>query len=387
MKIQKIARGLALLLCAVLLLSLCSCAKAGDARPNGIANKVVATAGNVEIYYDSLYFITMTRIKEMKTAYGENVFDDPGQVTALQQFVQENLLTESEALISLAKDHGIEVDQGDVGAAVQERMEQIMETVFENDRDAYIESLNAEYLTDRYVRTYLAVEENLAEALVNQMLQSGEIPDDDATASALIHSDDMVRTVHVFIDRYNGKSDEENRANITAVWQKIAAAADKDARIDAMNDAIGGVYNEDYGDTLGNGYYIARGEADAAYEAAAFQLPDFGVSDVVETADGYYVIMRKPKDDAYINANFESLKQKTYYVTLNGKVNERLAAMELNMTDFGRELDLLDLPEVDADGGEVLFWVSVSLCGIIGVGAVVAIVWLVVRKLRQRKAK
>ena len=116
-------------------------------------------------------------------------------------------------------------------------------------------------------------------------------------------------------------------------------------------------------------------------------MPDFGVSDVVETADGYYVIMRKPKDDAYINANFESLKQKTYYVTLNGKVNERLAAMELNMTDFGRELDLLDLPEVDADGGEVLFWVSVSICGIIGVGAVVAIVWLVVRKLRQRKAK
>ena len=97
--------------------------------------------------------------------------------------------------------------------------------------------------------------------------------------------------------------------------------------------------------------------------------------------------MALPKDEDYVTQNFESLKQKTYYIALNEMVDERLEEMPLEMTDYGRGLDLLDLPAVDADGGEALIAVLVSLGAVLVVGGVVLVVFLVRRKHGKKPAK
>lgn len=383
MHTKKICRILAALLLVVLLVSLCGCSPARKARPNARANKVVATAGELEITYDTLYYITMTRIHELKRTYGEDVLKDPAAQEELKTFVMAQLFGKAEALLLLAAERDVSITTGDVGEKVQADMEAILanEATFNGDRKAYIESLNAEYLTDKYVRTYIAVEEYLPAALVEKMLQTGEIDDADDTARDLINGNDFLRTVHVFIDKTDGiYTPEEDLAHANQIRDAIATQPDAAGRYQEMRRAIGGQYNKDMGDTTGDGYYFARGEMRSEYEAAAFALEEYGVSPVVETTEGYYIIMRMPKDAAYIESNFQMLKEKTYYVALNEMVNEKLSTVSPELTKFGASLDLLSLPAVDADGGEVAFVVGVVLAVAVGTGAVVAVALLLIRK-------
>lgn len=387
MHMKKICRVLAVLLLAVMLASLCGCSPARKVRPNARANKVVATAGELEITYDALYYITMTRIHELKRVHGEDVLSDPVKQEELKAFVRAQLFSKAEALLLLAEEYGISITSGEIGAEVQADMEAILanEKTFNNDRDAYIASLNAEYLTDRYIRTYLAVEEYLPIALVQEMLERGDIDDSDEAARNLINGNDFLRTVHVFIDKNDGiYTPEEDLAHANQLRDKIAAQPDAAGRYKEMRLAIGGQYNKDMSDTTGDGYYFARGEMTAEYEEAAFVLEEYGVSPVVETADGYYIIMRMPKDAAYIERNFQALKEKCYYVTLNAMVNEKLNTVPLKMTKFGESLDLLNLPAVDADGGEAAFVAGVVAAVVAGVGIAVGVALLLIRKRGQR---
>lgn len=360
----RISAGLLAVL--LLLLSLVSCVAARPLHASPRAKKAVATAGDVEILYEELYFIAMNRIEELKKTHGENVLADKEQVEALEKFVWENLLTRETALISLGYQYGLDVHEGDIADNVQTLMDGIMEDNFENDRDAYINSLAEMHMTDHYARRYFGVEEYLANAIVLEMLYRGEVETDDEKVLAAINSERFIRTVHVFISKTDAAyTAEEDRAHAEEIRAEIAAAADDAARYRAMFEAIGGKYNNDFGDPLGHGYYFTRGEMKAAYEDAAFALPEYGVSDVVEIDEGFYVIMRLPKDAAYITENFETLKEKSYFVTLNQKVEEQLAAMTLEKTRFGEGLDFANLPAIDPDGGSTVIVIAAAVGGVL----------------------
>ncbi len=392
---RTILRRLSALFFALLMLcSLVGCSSSGGVRASLRAEKAVAKAGNIKIPYENLYYMTMTRIAEMKAAHGEDVFENEAERAALESFVKENLITRDEALISVGLDYGLDFEKGDMAEEIEAQMSDVIENNFAGDRDAYIESLNAAFLTDRYVRSYIAVSDYLPTAIVNEMIAKNELDFSDEYALEIINGknengeDHFIRTVQVFIDKNNKLySDEENRAHIKEIHDTVAAATSNEARYAAMAAAIGGKYNNDFGDLMGNGYYFARGEMQAAYEAVAFVLPEWGVSDVLETEDGFYVIMRLPKQAAYIEENLESLKGKIYFIVLNDKVDARLAELEsdLEMTRFGKSLDYMELPAIDAGGGEVLY--AVLLVGGISVGisAVLLIGWRALRKTRAKR--
>lgn len=387
MKIKKTIRLCAMLLALVMTASLCGCSTSGAMRPTALANKVVAKAGDVDITYDSLYYVTMTRIKELKIVYGEDALSDPQRRAELDTFVKENLLTRAEGLISLGRDYGLDIEKGDIASSVQAEIDTMLQGSFDGDKDAYAEGLNAMFMTDRYLRAYLATENYLSKAIVNEMLMRGEIDDSDEKAWELIRSKDFLHTVHIFIDRGNGKTDEENRANAEMLRAKIAAKATNEERYAEMRKELGGAYNNDYYDLLGNGYYFTRGETDSVYENAAFALNDYEVSSVIENIEGYYIIMRLPKDEAYINGHFQELKEKAYYVKLNDMVDQRLSTMTLEMTRYGEGLDLMDLPPIDADGGEGAFIAAIVISSVICVGALFAVVYMISKKKGKLKKK
>ena len=125
MKIKKTIRLCAMLLALVMTASLCGCSTSGAMRPTALANKVVAKAGDVDITYDSLYYVTMTRIKELKIVYGEDALSDPQRRAELDTFVKENLLTRAEGLISLGRDYGLDIEKGDIASSVQAEIDMI----------------------------------------------------------------------------------------------------------------------------------------------------------------------------------------------------------------------------------------------------------------------
>lgn len=381
---KRTPRIVVLLLAAMLLLvSLTSCGAARPVYASPRATKTVATVGDVEILYEELYFITMRYIGELKLTYGENALDDEAHRRELEEFVWASLVSRDTALISLGYEYGIDVYKGDIADSVQTFMDTMIADNFEGDRKAYIEELATIYMTDHYARKYIGVEYYLANDIVIEMAKREELCTDEATILATLRSDKFIRTVHVFISKTNGMyTDAENRAHAAELHAAITATADEDLRFNAMFDAIGGKYNNDFGDPLGKGYYFTYGEMDEAYEKAAFALADFGVSDVVETDDGYYIIMRLPKDEAYIDQHFETLRDKSYFVTLNQKVDEKLADMTLSKTKFGEKLDLTNLAPIDPDGGNVLI-VTVSIA--VGVAVTVGVAILFLRARKKRK--
>ncbi|MBR3862317.1 MAG: hypothetical protein IKM42_01520, partial [Clostridia bacterium] len=236
--------------------------------------------------------------------------------------------------------------------------------------------------TDHYARQFFGVENYLANSIVIEMAERGELVTDEATVLTTLNGDKFIRTMHVFISNSNKLyTDAENRAHAAEIQAAIAACTDNDARYEAICDAIGGKYNNDFGDPLAKGYYFTYGEMDEAYENAAFALAEYGVSDVVQTDDGYYIIMRLPKDAAYITENLETLRDKSYFVTLNQKVDEKLATMTLTKTNFGEKLVLTELAPIDPDEGNQLIVIGAIVAGVVLVGG--GAVWL----LKTRKKR
>lgn len=381
---RKGIRIAALLLAVLCCLPFAGCGSASaKVKADRVATRVVATAGGVDIYYDELYYLAMNRIRERKAELGEGAMESAGEREALAAFVRENLLGKTHALISVGYDYGIDLTKGDIADEVQSEMDDILKNTFGDDRKAYIRSLNEDYLTDRYVRQYIGAEEFLATEIILAMLEKGEIDDSEETANRVIHSDEIIRTVQVFLD----KSDAANTRELAeSIHAEIAAAENDDARYDAMRRAIAGKYNDDFAD-VGNGYYFLRGEMDTAYEKAAFKLANYEVSGVVETEDGYYIIMRLPKSEEYITSHYQELKEKSYIVQLNQKVDERFAGMHLEMTKFGASLDVCSLPSLDAggrDGTPVWLIVVISVAGVALVGGVV---YLIRKKTGKGAAK
>ena len=381
---KRMTRMLAFLLAVMLLLiSLTSCSAASPVYASPRAKRVVATVGDVEILYEELYFITMHYIEELKRAYGENALDDQARRDELDAFVWASLVSRETALISLGYEYGLDVHKGDIADSVQEIMDSVIEQNFAGDRKAYIEDLAKTYMTDHYARQYFGVENYLANSIVIEMAERGEFVTDEAAVLETLNSDKFIRTMHVFISNSNKMyTDAENRAHAAEIQATIAACSDNDARYEAMCDAIGGKYNNDFGDPLANGYYFTHGEMEDAYEAAAFALAEYGVSDVVEAEDGYYIIMRLPKDTTYINEHFETLRDKSYFVTLNQKVDEKLATMTLAKTNFGEGLNLADLAPIDPDGGNELIIAVAIVAGVLLVGGA-AVLFFRVRKKRK----
>lgn len=363
-----------LLLCTVLSFGGCSATR--DLRPSAHADKVVATAGDVDIYYDELYFLAMSRIKELKEEYGEDALTDPAVKAELESFVQENLLTRSHALLQVAKDFGVEIDKGELADTVEARIDTILAESFAGDRDAYVQSLNEMYLTERYVRTYLATEEYLASYVITEMLERGTLDDSNETALSYIKGDDVTRVYQVLIEKRNYVSEEAALAKATELQAKVAACTDDATREKEMRLAMQfSTYIDD-----GNGLYFARGEMEQGFEDAAFALPLYGVSEVMQVEGGYSFVMRLPKDDAYITENFNMLKQKAYYIELNKMVEEKLATLTLTMTKYGDSLDLTALPAIDADGGATTHTVVVvCVCAVLVAGVGVAVYFLLRR--------
>lgn len=367
-------RATALLLLLLLTFSLVSCSASRAARASTRAGRVVATAGESDILYENLYYLAMTRIAEMKRVYGDTVFENPEERAALEQFVKENLVTKNDAMLSIGADFGLAYNKGEIGDDVQERMDGIIENYFKGDRDAYIESLNAEYLTDRYVRRYLAATEFMPAAIIEAMLIEGRLNDSDDAARATINGENFIRVSEILIESRNYKDDAAAKARAQGLRDRVAAKGSVEDRLDEWGEIW--VYGTQ-AEATGDGIYFARGEMEKSFEEAAFSLEDYGVSEVLKVDGGYCILMRMPKDAAYIDEHFEELKQKTYYVTLNAMVEERLAAMPLVMTDFGSSLDLFELSVVDADGGDTLMaWLLVI--GAVLLAAGVAVLVLVV---------
>lgn len=373
------------LLSALLLFSFSSCSVSGQLHASPRAGKTVAKAGNVKILYEELYYFAMNKRAEMVAEEGEHVFDDPEKRTELENFVWGKLLTRETALRSVGEDYGLSVYDGELSDNIKNDIDALVRENYNGDRKTYVRALEGGYLTDHYLRMIVGVSDYLSASIVLNMMKRGEVDTSDEAVWKAARSSALIRTIHVFLSNDNGRTDAENRANAEALAARVAAVGSDAERLAAMRTEVGGKYNNDFGDTTGDGYYFGRGEMESAYEDAAFALPLYGVSGAVKGSGGYYVIMALPKEESYLENHLEELKDALCYVELNNRVDARLAEMKLEKTAFGSSLDLLNLPPIKANGGAFLFVLAWILLAFLILGVIFLVGFLCTRKKRKGK--
>ena len=292
---------------------------------------IVANADGNPIYLEEVRYFARNFRLEIEKKYGEGIFEDEEYRSMLTERVEQAML-ENAAFLSLCDEYGIDISNKDTEKYTSDYINSFAEQL--GGKEEYKKQLKENGMTDHLLRHLISIEVT-GESLRQAMLSSSAIDGSDDKAREVIESDDFIRTLHILIRNDDGDSIEENRKKAEEVLHQLDAG-------ESFNRMIGR-NSEDIYMTTTDGYYFMRGEYEKAYEDAAFSLLENEYSRVVESEDGFYIILRLQKEDDYIEMNFDSLKDRYIYVMYENMIAARANEISLEYTDYGKTLDFMSL--------------------------------------------
>ena len=310
MKIKKLS-VIALLLTVVMLFGACS---VGEIKSTEEEARVVAYCGDHEIRYEELRYLVVRYKADFSAQYGENVFEDAETGAEYEETLRvlvEAALRDSYAIVDQCETRQIRAGDKVTRQEVQEYVDETVELL--GGRDEYLAYLDANGMNDtvfRFNTAILSCQYRYYEALAEEK--------DREAYDAVLAGDGFIRTVSIFVKNDPGENEEENRAMAQTVVDAVRAGA-------SVEDYIGTRYNQDTSDC---DYVFMRGYFIEEYEDVAFALDIDEVSDVVETADGFYVIQRRAVESDYFGANVDTLKA----MYLSCLMNDETRALAQSMT-------------------------------------------------------
>lgn len=310
--------------------------------------KTVATCNGFEIPYEELRFVVDLYKKSLAFSYGEDIWDDP--VTAeqyreeLETLVMENL-NENYLILSACKTLSIPTDSKDQRAYVNSEMEALLDEDFGGDETEMAKWIEEQGMTENYLRFCIGVEylqSSIFFTLLDAEWYTYNQSNLDDFMDYVATSPNYARTIHVFVSNDEGDDTEANRRKAQTMYEHLIAEGDVTEREELMRTYIGSSNNEDLYIT-GDGYYFTHGEMEKAYEDATFALEIGGVSEVVETVDGFYVIMRLTPEMPYILTHASTLL--TYYqsAAMGAYIETFDESCEVVFNEYGKSLDLVNL--------------------------------------------
>ena len=328
MKSVSMLRVLACLLAAVMLLSSCGSIKPIAADEEDL--RVVMRADEYDICYDELRYYTCNLKAQMCDYYGSDIWADAETAAPYLEELYDGVIAMcryNAAVLSLAAEFGISYTEELIQEKVQEDVDSLVEEL--GSKRAYRKALDEYYMTDRLFRYITAVthcETELYHVLISLQL----IDNSDEAAEAFLASDDLIRTLHIYISNDAGENIDANRERAESLREELNNGADFITLI--------GRHSEDFYMTTTDGYYFTRGEMNLAYEEAAFSLKENAYSDVVTTSSGFYIILRLPTEEEYIEKNFETLKNQYLSATFYNMIEERRDEINVTVADDTIEL-------------------------------------------------
>ncbi len=311
--------------------------------------KTVATCNGFDIPYEELRFVVDFYKKSLAFSYGENIWDDP--ITAEQHreelttLVMENL-NENYLILSACKEIAIPIDSKDQKSYVNSEMAKLLKNDFGGDEAQMKAWIEEQGMTESYLRFCIGVE-YLQSSLYYALLDSEvffyyDQNNIDDFMDYVATSPDYARTIHVFVSNDEGDDVEANRRKAQTMYEHLIAEGDVSEREALMRTYIGSANNEDLTIT-GDGYYFTHGEMEEVYEDATFALEHGGVSEVVETVDGFYIIMRLTPEMPYIMTHASTLLAYYQSAQMGVYIESFDENCEIVFNDYGKGLDLLNL--------------------------------------------
>ena len=372
---KRVFKILALLLAFLFIMPTFLACKSQPIKAGKRALATVGTVGEFEVPYEELYFFANNYKQSFGDKYGDAAKDHSDE---LREAVYKDIVA-NYAVLTLAKEAGLSTDSEEVQEEVQSRLDSYIEEDFDGKRSKYKKYLKEQGITDNYIRFSIAVDIVYSQ-LVSEYLKTGAINSDEQYVKNAI-KEEFVRTWHIMIPNEDG-----NAAN----YDLAKEALDKINAGTSMFEMIGSKYNKDFMLTTTDGYYFTKGIMDESYEKAAYDLEVGEISGIVESTaqiDGeqincYYIIQRLELEDAYITANFETLRS-TY---LTSCVYEKVETLQSSLSFAPNEYcNSLDLFELDAPNQTDLFVMGIIAAVTISCIACAAVVTVVIVKIKNKK--
>lgn len=261
-------RGVALFLIFVSLVSLVGCGKGKGIRfTAGLADEeLFKLEDEVCTRQEAMVFI-LSQKKNYEGSYGKEIWDVQIQNETFSDYMRDNLqdfLAKMKCMVLMAAKYEVELTDEEILRIGQAA-------------DAYFEGLSAGIIqTAKISRDDVETvfhDYYISNKLMNQLTAdvSTEISEDEAR---------VIIVQQIFLDTKEMTSEEKEAKRSEAAGIKAQADAGADFSVLAKNR------NEAEEFEL----QIARGDTEAAFEAAAFSLSSGQISDVIETEYGFHII-------------------------------------------------------------------------------------------------
>lgn len=310
--------------------------------------KTVATCNGFNIPYEELYFVTELYKDSLKYAYGEGIWDNPATAEQyreeLETLVMENL-NQNYLILSACKALSIDIKSKTKDNYIDSEIKRLLKKDFGGDKKAFREWLDQQHMTERYFKFCLGVE-FLQSSIFYTLLDMGfyhyNTDNIDEYMDYVAESENYARTIHVYVQNDEGEDIEANRQKAKEMYDYLMAEPDAEAKEALMRDYIGSTNNEDLMISQ-YGYYFTYGEMEEAYEKATFALSVGEVSEVLETSDGFYIIMRLQPDMQYIMLNAQTLLSYYQSAAMGAYIETYRETCTVELTEFGQGLDLTRL--------------------------------------------
>ncbi len=363
------------ILCAALsLLLLCftlTGCKSRELSPSDKALEAVGSVGAYTVPYEELYFLATSYKSEGMSA--ETLWTE----------VSENIVT-NYAILTMCEREGVSIDEQELDEAVQATLDTMIDEEFGGNRSAYLDELKATGMTDHYVRFTLRTDLLYGE-LASALAKNGKLYAEESDVIQYV-KENFVRTWHVMIADNKGDDAAKNLATAQSLLSDLRAG-----KTDIYKLTKNGT-NEDVLMPF-DGYAIARGSMQKAYEDAAFALETEAYSEVIsaksELASGEYVncsyiIQRLPLDDEYIDDHYAELYDTYQSAVIASMLDATKAELEFAPNDYAKGLDILSL-EPTSVGTDVFLIAVLCISGAVAVGACIAVIFAV-RHVRRKRA-
>ncbi len=325
-------------------------------------NRVVATINGIEVPYEALRFHTFIQKSRLESEYGEGIWDSASTAEPHRAELEAAVMRSLQAdymILSVCNKLGINTDQEAVIEYVNQQITAMWEKTesdfesglngaenYESAEAMYLASLSQMGMSENQLRTYLKV--NLEDGFLLQLVftameQFGHFTYvlsniesfEDYVVSETDGRANFYRTLQVAV---------EDEATAKQIYDELTAIIDPTERLNKMYDYIGNAVNKDTNMTTKDGYYLARGEMEDAYENAVYAVGYGDVAGPVKTEEGLYcVVMRLEPDATYITTHIADLLVRYQNTIMNTYVESFREACQVEYTAYGEQLDLVNL--------------------------------------------
>ncbi len=335
---KQFMRLLAFVLTVVMLFSmLTACSDEDEATEQ--EQKVIGTCAGHDVLYEELRYVTLSYKEKFEATYGAGLWTNPETAAQYRQKLEEtvwDIMRNNYAVLALCADYMDEdqMNSETIDEAVEEKITEMIEAY--GSQEAFDQALTELNMTENFARFCFrvsALENELYYILTRDL---GLIQNDQNAFADWLEEGNAVYVQHIYVSNDQGEDVAANRAKAEEARRQLIEGEK------TVEQLIASAMNEDMHNTAP--YYIVRDVYTEDMENAAFSLEgDRDVSEVVETPDGFYVLVRMPESEATFVSKVPSLLQSYQWAKLEAMVEEKKETIFVELNEYGKTIDLVSM--------------------------------------------